>query len=163
MKLAKIIVALIFVFLVGPVFAQNAPADTKAGDMQILREKIKADKKFIVAANMELTDSEAKQFWPVYEAYQKDLEKINKRITAMIESYAASWKAKSVDNEKARKMISDFLAIQTDEINQMQSYVPKLSKALPAVKVARYLQIENKIRAMVKYELAEAIPLVPGK
>jgi len=68
-----------------------------------------------------------------------------------------------VDNEKAKKMISDFLAIQRDEINQIQSHVPKLSKALPAVKVARYLQIENKIRAMVRYELAEAIPLVPGK
>jgi hypothetical protein len=31
---------------------------------------------------------------------------------------------------------------------------------LPPKKVARYLQIENKIRAVVKYELANAVPLV---
>jgi hypothetical protein len=35
-----------------------------------------------------------------------------------------------------------------------------LGKALPATKVARYLQIENKIRALVKFELAAQIPLV---
>ncbi len=29
------------------------------------------------------------------------------------------------------------------------------------LKVARYLQIENKIRAVIKYELADGIPLVP--
>ena len=39
------------------------------------------------------------------------------------------------------------------------AYVPKLGKVLPQVKVARYLQIENKIRALVKYELAGAVPL----
>jgi Spy/CpxP family protein refolding chaperone len=164
MKFVKIMVVLIAVlFLISPVFAQKAPADTKAADMQILRDKVKADKKLVVAANMDLTDSEAKKFWPIYDAYQKDLAKTNQRIAAMVESYAAAWNAKSMDNEKAKKMISDFFAIQKDEINQLQSYVPKLSKALPAVKVARYLQIENKIRAMIKYELAESIPLVPGK
>jgi hypothetical protein len=31
---------------------------------------------------------------------------------------------------------------------------------LPATKVARYLQIENKIRSIVKFELAAQIPLV---
>ena len=40
------------------------------------------------------------------------------------------------------------------------SFVPKLSKVLSAKQVLRYLQIENKIRAAVKYELAMAIPLV---
>jgi hypothetical protein len=98
---------------------------TSADNMQILREKIKADKKLLVATNMDLTESEAKGFWPVYEEYQKDLTAINQRIGKLIESY-----------------------------------VPKLSQVLPQKKVARYLQIENKIRAVVKYELAGAVPLV---
>ena len=41
-----------------------------------------------------------------------------------------------------------------------RSYVPKLEKAVPAMKVARYMQIEHKIRAIIKYELAGGIPLV---
>ena len=158
MKLIKTVVFLIVaLFIVTPAFAQNAPAD----NMQILRDKIKADKKFVVAENMQLTESEAKGFWPVYDAYQKDLGKINKRMVTMIESYADAFNGNSMDNAKAKKMTAEFLAIQADEVKQMQSYVPKLSKVLPASKVLRYLQIENKIRTLVKYELAIQIPLVP--
>jgi hypothetical protein len=163
-KIAKIIVVL-FIGLVwmAPAFAQNAPADRPADNMQILRDKVSVDKKLIVADNMQLNESEAKGFWPVYEAYQKDLERINKRTAMMIKSYADAWNEKSMDNIKANKLISDFLTLQRDEVRQMQSYVPKLNKVLPSTKVARYLQIENKIRAIVRYELADAIPLVPDK
>ncbi len=159
MKLTKTIVLLIAVLFVTPVFAQSAPAD----NMQILRDKIKADKKLVVAENMQLTESEAKGFWPVYEAYQNDLQAINKRIGTMLKSYADAWNTKSMDNEKAKKLTSNLLAIQEDEVKLQKSYVPKLNKVLPGTKVARYLQIENKIRAIVKYELAREIPLVPGK
>jgi hypothetical protein len=55
------LMAAITIWFVCPVMAQD--------NMQILRDKIKADKKLLVAANMELTESEAKGFWPVYEEY----------------------------------------------------------------------------------------------
>jgi hypothetical protein len=110
---------------------------------------------------MQLTESEAKVFWPVYEAYQKDLGKINKGIVTMVESYADAYNQNAMDNAKAKKLTSEFIALQADEVKQMQSYVPKLNKVLPAAKVLRYLQIENKIRANIKYELDVQIPLVP--
>jgi hypothetical protein len=159
-KVIKVVVLLVVaMFMATPVFAQKAAGDKPADNMQILQEKIKADKKLIVASNMELTEAEAKGFWPVYEAYQKDLGAINKRIAAMIKAYAEAYSAKTVDNAKAKKLTSDFLSIQSAEVNLIKSYVPKLSKVLPDTKVARYIQIENKIRAAVKYELAEQIPL----
>jgi hypothetical protein len=134
---------------------QDKPAD----NMQILREKVKADKKLLVAANMELTESEAKGFWPVYEDYQKDLTAINQRIAKLIESYAADYRANTLTDEKAKKLVDELIAIEQAETGLKASYVPKLSKVLPQKKVARYLQIENKIRAVVKYELAAGVPL----
>jgi hypothetical protein len=139
------------------VAAQDKPAD----NMQIMRDKIKADKKLVVAANMELTESEAKAFWPVYDQYQKDLGAINERIVKMIKSYADAYNAKSMTDDGAKKLTAEFVAIEKAEAAMKESYVPKLSKVLPAKKVARYMQIENKIRALVKYELAGEIPLVP--
>jgi hypothetical protein len=139
-----------------PALTQDKPAD----NMQILREKIKADKKLVVAANMDLTESEAKGFWPVYEEYQKNLAAINQRILKLIESYAADYRANTLTDEKAKKLIDELVAIQQAEAGLMAASVPKLSKVLPQKKVARYLQIENKIRAAVKYELAEKVPLV---
>jgi hypothetical protein len=139
-----------------PALTQDKPAD----NMQILREKLKADKKLLVAANMDLTESEAKGFWPVYEQYQKDLDAINQRIVKLIESYAADYRANTLTDEKAKVLIDEMVAIEQAEAGLKTSYVPKLSKVLPPKKVARYLQIENKIRAAVKYEVAEGVPLV---
>jgi hypothetical protein len=149
--------AAIAIFVVSPAISQDKPAD----NMQILRDKVKADKKLLVAANMQLTESEAKGFWPVYEEYQKDLTTINKRIGMLIESYAADYRANTLTDEKAKTLIDDMVGIEHVDGALQQSYVPKLSKALPPNKVARYLQIENKIRALVKFELAKEVPLVP--
>lgn len=139
-----------------PALPQDKPAD----NMQILREKIKADKKLVVAANMELTESEAKNFWPIYEDYQKDLQKINERLGNLLQSYAADYKNKTMTDEKAKKLTDEYLSIEQTEVKLKSSYVPKLSKILPATKVGRYLQIENKIRAVIKYDLAASVPLV---
>jgi len=136
--------------------AQDKPAD----NMQILREKIKADKKLLVATNMELTESEAKNFWPIYEEYQKDLQKINRRIVALLESYAGDFRGKTLTDEKAKKLIDEAMAVEQAEVDIKSAYAPKLSKALPVKKVARYLQIENKIRAVVKYDIAQGVPLM---
>jgi len=163
MKIIKTVILLaVALCIMAPAFAQSASADDTAYNMQILREKLKADKKLIVAANMQLTEAEAKAFWPVYEAYQKGLDVINRRTVEMIKTYADDWNAKTMDNEKARKMISSYISIQMDELLMMQSYSQELNSLLPSTKVARYLQIENKIRTIIKYELVSQIPLVAG-
>ena len=136
--------------------AQDEPAD----NMQILRDKIKADKKLVVATNMELTESEAKDFWPIYDAYQKDLRKINQRIAKLLESYADDFRGKSLTDDKAKKLIDEALAIEQAEADLKSTYAPRLGKVLPVKKVARYLQIENKIRAVIKYDIAQGVPLV---
>jgi hypothetical protein len=136
--------------------AQDKPAD----NMQVLREKIRADKKLLVATNMELTEAEAKNFWPIYEDYQKDLQNINERLGKLLQSYATDYKNKTMTDDKAKKLTDEYLSIQQAEVKLQSSFVPKLSKALPATKVARYLQIENKIRAVIKYDLAATVPLV---
>ena len=129
-------------------------------DLQILREKIRADKKLLVAANMELTAPEAKGFWPIYDEYQKDLQGINRRIAAQIESYAEDLRTGTLTDDGAKQLIDESVSIEQAEADLKSRYAPKLGKVLPARKVARYLQIENKIRAVIRYDLATGVPLV---
>jgi len=138
------------------VIAQEKAAD----NMAIVMEKVRADKKLLVAANMELTEQQAAAFWPVYEAYQKDLAALNNRTGDAIKNYAAAYNQGAVPDDVAKKLLAEVLAIEGDELNMRKSYVPKFEKVLPAAKVARYYQIENKIRAAIRYELADGIPLV---
>ena len=157
---AKKIIGLMTVTLLFGFAAQSGAQDRPADNMQILRDKIKADKKLLVATNMDLTQSEAKGFWPIYDRYQKDLQKINHRIVNLLESYADDFRGKSLTDDKAKKLINEALAIERAEADLKSAYAPKLSKVLPVRKVVRYLQIENKIRAVVKYDIASGVPLV---
>ena len=162
MRLLTILTFVAFTLPALPVAAQGKPAASPPADnMQILREKLKADKKLVVAANMQLTEAEARNFWPVYEEYQKELQKLNERTANAIVAYAKEYNAKSLTDAKAKSLLDQYLGIEESEIKMKRAFVPKLSKVLPGQKVARYMQIENKIRAIVKYELAAEMPLVP--
>jgi Spy/CpxP family protein refolding chaperone len=141
---------------VAPAVAQDAPAD----NMQLVMEKMKADKKLLVAQNLGLTESEAAGFWPVYDAYQKDVTALNDRLGALIESYAAEYRASSLSDERAKALIEENLAIDEAEVQMRRAYLAKLGEVLPAKKAVRYLQIESKLRAILRYELAAGIPLV---
>jgi hypothetical protein len=140
-----------------PAVAQNQPTSI---DMQILAEKVKADKKALVAANMQLTEREAKGFWPLYDSYQHGLHQIKLQLLATIDEYAGAYSKGSMDDATAKKLLNRVLAIHESELKLQQTYIPRLEKVLPEVKVARYIQIENKILALVHYQLAAGIPLV---
>lgn len=129
-------------------------------DMQILLDKLRADKKLLVAENMQLPEAEAKAFWPIYESYQGELTKINKRLGDLIASYAKDYNAATLTDERAGKLVEEFLAVQQAEVDLNRGYAQKLGAVLPQKKVARYLQIESKIRNLIRMDLAEGIPLV---
>ena len=133
---------------------------TATTNMEIFREKIKADKKLVVAQNLNLTEAEGAAFWPVYDAYQRDLQPINQRLAATILAYAEAYNQGPLTNETAKKLLDESLAIDAAEERLKTAIVPKILAVLPATKAARYIQIENKIRAAVRYELAASIPLV---
>jgi hypothetical protein len=97
--------------LVPPGWAQTKPAggDKPANNLEIVHEKLKADKKLIVSKYMDLTESEAKQFWPVYDEYQKDLQKIHERLGNLLRSYAAEHRNQSLTDEKAKKLLDEWL------------------------------------------------------
>jgi hypothetical protein len=144
------------VLAAGSALAQGAN-DT---NMEILKQKVKADKKLLVASNMELNEAEAKQFWPLYDSYQKELEQLNQKLGKAITEYAEAFNKGPVPNDTAKKVLGEVLNVEEQEVKLKRSYAEKVGQVLPATKAARYIQIENKIRAIVKVELAQAIPLV---
>jgi hypothetical protein len=113
-----------------------------------------------VANNMELSDAEAKKFWPLYDAYQKDLEQVNQKLGQTIRDYAEAFNKGSIPDNTAKKLLNDVFSIEEQETKLKRTYAEKLEKAIPYSKVARYIQIEQKIRALIKMELAAQIPLV---
>jgi len=155
MKYVSILAALLVFSLALPLAAQQEkPAD----NMSIVREAMRADKKVVVADNMQLTEPEAKAFWPVYEEYQTEMTAVGDRMIKLIEDYAASYEA--MTDETAGKLLKEMMSVQGERLKVQEKYLPKFQKVLPMTKVARFYQIENKLRAIVDYDLAAQIPLV---
>jgi hypothetical protein len=131
-----------------------------SSNMEILREKLKADKKLLIAENLGLTEAEATAFWPVYEEYQKELQGINQRLGSTIQSYANEYNANTLTDEKAQQLMTEALSIDEAEVALKKTYLERPKGVIPAMKAVRYLQMENKIRALARYDLSTQIPLV---
>ena len=147
-----------FVLVLAGAAVPAVPQDKPADNMQIVLEKIRADKKLLIAENMQLTEAEAKGFWPVYEGYQDELFLLRVRTLKLINDYSDTYE--KMTNETAKKLLDELITIETLGPKLRQAYLPKFRKVLPEVKAARYFQIENKIQAALMYELAGKIPLM---
>jgi hypothetical protein len=121
------------------------------------QEKLRADKKLIVAENMQLSDAEGKTFWPVYDAYQEEKSQLADRRRQVIQDYAANFR--NLPDKVAKDLVDRSLAIKQDDVKLMAAYLPKFRQAVGDKKAARFYQIESKIDAIVNFELAANIPL----
>jgi len=119
---------------------------------------IQADKKAIVARSMDLTPEESAKFWPLYETFQRELAVPQNTITRALLDYIAA--GDTLTDANARRIVEQMLAAQKDEARLRDRHFRQLLKVLPARKAARYMQIENKIQAVVRYEGARSVPLV---
>ena len=154
----KVTIILIGLAMIWPLLA--SAQDTPAENMQILVEKIRADKKLLIAENMQLSESEAKTFWPLYDQYQGELFLLRARTVKLINDYGEAYE--KMTNDTANKLLDEFMTIEALGLKLRETYIPKFRKVLPDIKVLRYYQIENKVNAVLVYELASNIPLIKG-
>jgi len=142
-----------------PAFAQRT-AETHKDEIELSRASIKAQKKQIIANNMNLTLDEKDQFWALYRDYQDKMDSVSDRRVKLITDYADSLKTGGPSDEKATIMLDDYLSYQTERLATRKSFVEKFRQILPSRKVTRFYQLENKLEAIIKFELARQIPLV---
>jgi hypothetical protein len=127
-------------------------------ELAILRDTIRANKKALVAASLTLTDAESEKFWAVYDRYEKDMKAVNDRLVALVDDYTKNFK--TLSNEHAEKLVQEYLSVEEARNKVRRDYLADFGGALPGKKVARFYQIENKIEAVVRYDLAGEIPVV---
>jgi hypothetical protein len=135
-----------------------AAGESDEANLEILVSTLQANKKAMVAVNLGLEDAEAKAFWPVYDRYESDLASVSDRMAVLVEDYTVNFTTMSDD--QAAKIVKDFLALERERADVREKYLKDFSGALPGRKLARFYQIENKIHAVLRYELARGIPVI---
>lgn len=140
-------------------FAAVAAAQPAAPlDSAAMLAKIQSDKRQLVGKAMNLAPSESARFWPLYEKFQRELDGVNRRHTRAVLDFVAT--EGNLTDANADRLARQVLDASVEEARLRQRYYAELKKQIPAAKAARYMQIENKIQAVQRFETAKAIPLV---
>ena len=148
----KLIFGILFVFVGTGLFAQ-----TVNDYVEVTRGVMKTEKKAAIAEAMMLSEEESNVFWPLYNEYNEKMYTVNTRLVNVINEYAKNYV--SMTDEKAKSLWTDALKVDSDLLKLEKTYFKKFLKILPATKAVRYMQAENKIKAMVRAELALEVPL----
>ena len=143
-----------------PSLAQVNPSLSDLNDaVEQARTLIQAERKFVVQQNLMMTEDEAEAFWTIYDRYAEDMKKANDLRVKVITDYAANYD--DMSDQVANQLLDDGLAFNEEVTKVRKGYLGKFRNVLPAVKVARFYQIENKLDAIAAFALARQIPLVP--
>jgi len=139
----------------------GAQASNSAGidqDVQLLREDIRSQKKQLIAANMGLTDAEAVKFWPVYDQYSADLNKLADVRYALIKEYAQAYD--SMSDAQADSLVKRAGALDEQQVQLRAQYIPRVRAVLSAKKTALFFQLDRRISLLIDLQIASMIPLV---
>ncbi|MDZ7651886.1 MAG: hypothetical protein U5L03_04685 [Burkholderiaceae bacterium] len=156
--MTKFLIALLLTLVAAAPISGQAQAKIDYNDLTALRNAAKADKKSLVVSTLQLTDAEAKKFWPIYDDYQRSRDASDRQRVRAIEGVIAT--DKPVSDAYANSLAKDLLAADEAELRARRAMQNKLMKAIPAKKAAKYLQLESKLRAAQAYDIAGAMSLI---
>ena len=136
--------------------AEEVPGQLKDA-IAMARKDLQTERQAIVAENLALTDAESNVFWPMYREYMNEKAKLGDRTQKLIEDYGKAYS--SLDDATAKKMIQEVFSIDQAMVGLKKNWAGKMAKQVSPVTVARFIQIENTLDALVRFGLGAEVPL----
>ena len=159
---AALVLAGAFLLQSSPLFAQTYSTPLPAAndkDISLLRQDLRAKAKELITKNMQLTDTEAAAFWPLYDRYAAEVRKVNDTRFGLIKQYAQIYTTMTA--EQADSMVK--LLAESDQtiISLRMQYLPKFQQALPgSTKAALFMQLDRRLDSLMNVQMATQLPLV---
>jgi hypothetical protein len=141
------------------VHCSTASAQTSQDPIAVIRSVIKADRQAAVKDTLQLTAAEAEKFWPLYDQYRAEMDKVGDGLVKLVHAYAACYP--DVPEDRARTMLKDLLSLEEKQAAIRATHLNHIGKVLPASKTLRFAQVENRLDLVLRLKLASDIPLLP--
>ena len=159
MKKRIMLIVLMMVFVLSSVsFAQTDKNYDSSADIELLKTDLKAQKISLVKDGMELTKEEGEKFWPIYNEYQEEVGKLIDLKVKLIRDYAEHYE--KMTNKKAEDLLDEAIDIDEKSAKLQKKYIKKIKKVLPAKKVVRFYQLDNRITMLLQLQTSSNIPLI---
>lgn len=150
--------AAVFAFLSTAAIAQEqVDVASLNAAIETQRQITETQRQLIVDQNLTLTAAESEHFWPLYREYRADVAKLNDRFVKLVQRYAKQFE--TLGDQEAMDLLNDSLSIESDRIKLAKKYSKKFAKFMPGNKVARFMQIESRLDAILNLKVKNSIPL----
>jgi hypothetical protein len=125
--------------------------------IEVMKSQIATQRQALVAENLQLTAEESDVFWPVYRKYMAERDELVDRRVDVLKEFRDNFDG--LGDDQAKTLLDDFMQLQGDILRVQKKYVGKFRRVLTEKKTLRYFQIENKMDAIIDYDLAQVVPL----
>jgi len=161
MKSNPVFRVILFTLLTALLVSTRARAAENMVDaIELVRATYKADRQALLAETLQLTEGESASFWPLYRAYRADMDKVGDGLVKLVLEYADIFP--NVPEERARQMLKEYTALEEKLVSKRAWYLKRAARSLPAAKVLRWAQLENRMDLVLRLQLAGSVPLVPA-
>jgi len=154
-SISAVIILVLAMTSAPPVAAQQSFRDSIVQAQQLIRSGTRR----ILVDELMLDDTEKAAFWPLYDEYEVESLKIGQRYIALVSEFVDRYQAGDLSDADADRLLDAFFDIQIEISKLRERYLRDFRKILSGVKVMRFYQLENKVRAEVDAAMALAIPL----
>ena len=161
MRFFKLFALALSLCAIAPLTAQaqvNEAMSEYAAEIEAARSIMATERKILIMREMALTAEEAEAFWPLYDKYVGERRAIGDLRVKVITDYAASYE--TMTNELAGALLKQSIKYESQKLSLKKKYIKQFGKILPEIKVVRYFQLENKLDAIIDFDLAAQIPLM---
>jgi hypothetical protein len=135
-------------------------AESSTDALDLVRSIYQTDRQTFVADALQLNGTEGAAFWPLYRSYRADMEKIGDGLVKLVLQYADQYP--NMPEDSARRMLKQYLTFEKKLVEKRAWYLKRAARILPANKVLRWAQVENRMDLALRLQLAGTIPLVPA-
>jgi Spy/CpxP family protein refolding chaperone len=129
---------------------------TKA--MEEVRADLQAQRADLLAKNISLTSDQASKFWPLYEKYQAEQNKIIDAQLKGIQNYAANYD--KLDDANAVAFLNAEITRDESMAGLRRKWLPQFQKVIPTTTAVRVIQIDRRLSQVAQLKIAMSVPLV---
>jgi hypothetical protein len=161
--LAVIVGGLVGFWAAGPAWAQTTPTPAQQSAdvdklIELTRKDLRAEKADIVSKTMKLDATQAAAFWPVYKAYEAEVQGLGDLRLNVIQDLAEHFD--TLNDAKAQGLLDRSLTIEEQRLALDRKYKDQFLKVLPAKTVARFFQVERRLDNLINLKISSQVPLV---
>ena len=116
------------------------------------------EKKELIRLGMGLNASDSVKFWPVYNRYEKERQKLGKERIMILDDYVNHYA--DLSNAKSDELINKIFKNDASLAKLQQQYYITLKNTLNAKQAAKFLQIETYIHSAIRSLIQEQLPFI---